>query len=95
MFGSKGSDSGDMPKHIQEIDHIVCIAEREIRVVLVSVYGMGGSFREKALALGINRMTLKRRLERAEWHVNAALDGFVPVEVHSVAACKLSSPRRI
>ena len=88
LFGSKGADPGDMPKHIQEIDHIVCVADKEIRIILVSVYGMGGSFREKALTLGVDRMTLKRRLERAEWHVNAVLDGFEPAAVHSVTACK-------
>ena len=81
IFGSPGDGLGDMPKHIQEVDVIVCRAEPESRVVLINVYGMGGSFREKALALGIDRRTLKRRLERAEWYVNTTLDGYAPPNV--------------
>ena len=81
LFGSRGDGLGEMPQHIQEIDIIVCRAEAEDRIVLIKVYGMGGSFREKALALGVDRRTLKRRLDRAEWYVNCVLDGYAPANV--------------
>lgn len=78
LFGAKGRESNEMPRHIEEIDRIVCRAETESRVVLVNFYGRGGSLREKAKVLQIDRMTLRRRLDRAEWYVNSVLDGFEP-----------------
>lgn len=74
LFGVGGTDCLEMPKHIQEVDVIVCRAERPHRGVLVQVYTRGGSLRDKALVLGIATMTLKNLLERAEYYVNSELD---------------------
>jgi hypothetical protein len=86
LFG-RGGPSGEMPKHIQEVDVVICRAEAQDRCVLIAYYCQGGSFRQKALALEIDRTTLKRRLDRAEWYVNAALDGFEPPKVVSDSEC--------
>ena len=65
--------------HVQDIDVIVCSLEAPLRGVLIQVYTKGGRLSEKARILGIPRQTLKDRLERAEWAVNAVLDGFVDI----------------
>ena len=87
MFGSGHHSGGEMPVAVQEIDIIVCRAEAKDRSVLIAFYGQGGSFRQKALAIGVDRRTLKNRLDRAEWYVNSALDGFVPTIVESASEC--------
>ena len=77
MFGSNRSQVGEIPKYIQEIDVIVCRLEVILRSALIQVYTRGGHLSEKARVLGIPRQTLKDRLERAEYEVNAILDGVV------------------
>jgi hypothetical protein len=74
MFGRGGAIAGEMPVHIQEIDHIVCTARPELRIVLIKVYAAGGTMSDKAIELGLNRITLKRRCERAEYYVHSRLD---------------------
>jgi len=63
-----------MPPHIQEIDHIVCTAPKDIRIVLIKFYGTAGTYYEKAIALGIDKRTLKRRIDRADYYVHSRLD---------------------
>jgi hypothetical protein len=75
IFGSNKSPIGEIPAHIQEIDVIVCRLEPILRSALIQVYTKGGRLSVKARILGIPRQTLKDRLERAEYEVNAILDG--------------------
>lgn len=74
MFGRGPAIMGEMPSHIQEIDHIVCTARPELRSVLIKVYAGGGTMHDKACELGLDRITLKRRCERAEYYVHSRLD---------------------
>lgn len=82
IFGVNRSPIGEIPAHIQEIDVIVCRLEPILRGTLVQVYTKGGNLSGKARILGIARQTLKDRLERAEYAVNAVLDGFVEAIVN-------------
>lgn len=63
-----------MPDYIQEVDHIVCIAPRDIRAVLIKFYGTGGTVQSKAIAMGLDRRSLRRRTDRADWYVHSQLD---------------------
>jgi hypothetical protein len=74
MFGRGAAIAGEMPPQIQEIDHIVCTARPELRIVLIKVYSSGGTMSDKAIELGLDRITLKRRTERAEYYVHSRLD---------------------
>jgi len=74
MFGRGGEDLREMPPHIAEIDHIVCCAPNDIRAVLIKFYGQGGSFADKCIALCLDKKSLRKRVERADYHVNSALD---------------------
>jgi hypothetical protein len=74
MFGRGGEDLREMPSHIAEIDHIVCCAPRDIRAVLIKFYGQGGTFQDKCISLGLDRKSLRRRVDRADYYVNSALD---------------------
>jgi hypothetical protein len=77
IFGGRGGyNSAEMPQHIQEIDHIVCTSPRDIRIILIKFYGSTGTFQDKAIALGLNRLELRRRVERADYYANSRLDGF-------------------
>lgn len=84
IFGSNNSKTGEIPTHIQEIDVIVCRLGIILRAVLIQVYTRGGRLSEKARVLGVPRQTLKDRLERAEYEVNAILDGIVESSVQPV-----------
>jgi len=75
MFGRGAQDLREMPPHIQEIDHIVCIASPEVRAMLIKFYSSAGSYQEKADALGLDRRNFRRRLDRADYYVNSILDG--------------------
>lgn len=63
-----------MPAHIAEVDHIVCCAPPDMRIVLIKFYGLKGTYYEKALALGVDKRTLKRRIDRADYYVHSILD---------------------
>jgi hypothetical protein len=76
MFGRGGRPNEAMPEHIQEIDHIVCIAPGEIRIVLIKFYGSSGTYAEKAQELGLDQRTFKRRIDRADYFVHSSLDYF-------------------
>lgn len=75
MFGRGAQDLREMPPHIAQVDHIVCCATPEIRATLIKFYGTAGTYLEKAEALGIDRHTFKRRIDRADYYVHAELDG--------------------
>lgn len=83
MFGRGAQNLTEMPPHIQEIDHLICIAPPDIRAVLIKFYTAGGTIEDKAISLGIARRTLMRRVDRADWYVNSALDSAPVKEVHS------------
>lgn len=94
LFGFGGTDTMEMPAHIQEVDIIVCRAEPVHRGALIQVYTKGGSLRNKALVLGIPTMTLKRRLESAEWYVNSVLDRVVQDSIQRRENA-ISAPQRV
>jgi hypothetical protein len=75
MFGRGAQDLREMPTHIQEIDHIVCIAPKDIRVMLIKFYCTTGSYHDKAVSLGLDRRNFRRRLDRADYFVNSIIDG--------------------
>lgn len=75
MWGRGAQDLREMPPHIQEIDHIVCIAPRDIRAMLIKFYCTQGSYKDKAQAMGLDRRNFRRRLDRADYFVNSILDG--------------------
>lgn len=93
LFGVGGTDSMEMPAHISEVDVIVCRAEPEHRGALVQVYTRGGSLRDKALVLGLPTMTLRYRLERAEYYVNSELDNLVRNVLQSHENAYFALPR--
>ncbi len=74
MFGRGAQSLMEMPPHIAQIDHIVCVSPPDIRIVIIKFYGTGGTFDDKALLLGMTRRELRNKIERAEWHVNSELD---------------------
>jgi hypothetical protein len=76
IFNGRGAqDLREMPAHIAEIDHIVCCAPADMRIVLIKFYGLRGyTYYEKATALGIDKRTLKRRIDRADYYVHSILD---------------------
>lgn len=74
MFGRGAQDLREMPAHIAEMDHIVCTAPPDMRIVLIKFYGTGGTFQDKAIALGYDRRTMRQKIERAEYYVNSRLD---------------------
>lgn len=82
LFGRGGHD-GEMPAHIQEVDIIICRADPIDRAILIKFYvnAPKGSMRERARAMRMDRRTLKRKLDRAEWYVNSVLDAYVPNNV--------------
>jgi hypothetical protein len=81
MFGRGAQDLREMPPHISEIDHIICIAPRDIRAILIKFYGQGGTIQDKAISAGMDRRTFRRRVERGEWFVNSELDR-LPAKTH-------------
>lgn len=93
LFGVGGTESMEMPEHIQEVDIIVCRADHEHRGALVQVYTRGGSLRDKALVLGLATSTLAYRLERAEYYVNSELDSLVQNVLQSRENAIFTLPR--
>jgi hypothetical protein len=83
MFGRGAQNLTEMPPHIQEIDHIICVSPPDIRATLIKFYTAGGTIEDKAISLGISRRSLMRRVDRADWYVNSALDTLPVKEVHS------------
>lgn len=80
MFGRGAQDLREMPDYIAEVDHIVCIAPPDMRVILIKFYGTGGTITDKALSLGLDRRTMMRRVDRADYFVHSILDA-VPEKV--------------
>lgn len=74
MFGRGAQDLREMPPHISEIDHIICTSPADIRAILIKFYTSSGSLQDKAIALGFDRKSLRRKIERAEYYVNSRLD---------------------
>jgi hypothetical protein len=74
MNGRGAQDLREMPDYIAEVDHIVCVAPRDIRIILIKFYGTGGTVQDKAIALGLDRRSLRRRTDRADWYVHSQLD---------------------
>lgn len=74
MWGRGAQDLREMPPHIQEIDHIICCAPGDIRIILIKFYSTGGTYYDKALALGLDKRTFKRRIDRADYYVHSNLD---------------------
>ena len=83
MFGRGGRPNDQMPAHIQQIDHIVCISPPDIRIVLIKFYGTSGSYADKAFILGVDVRTLKRRIDRADYFVHSQLDGIPQKSAYS------------
>jgi hypothetical protein len=79
LFGRGAQNLLEMPPHIQEVDHEVCIAPPDIRATLIKFYTQSGTLQDKAIAFGLDRRTMMRRVEKAEWHMNSALDS-LPTE---------------
>ena len=75
MNGRGAQDLREMPPHIQEVDHIICTCPPDIRAILIKFYTSGGSYYDKAVALGLDKRTFKRRLDRADYYVHSRLDG--------------------
>jgi hypothetical protein len=87
IFEGRGAqDLRELPPHIAEIDHIVCCAPREMRITLIKFYGTAGTYYEKAVALGVDRRTLKRRIDRADYYVHSVLDRIPQKEYLTVQA---------
>jgi len=74
MNRSGAQDLREMPPHIAEIDHIICCAPRDIRAILIKFYSTFGSYYEKAVALGLDKRTFKKRIDRADYYVHSNLD---------------------
>jgi len=75
IFSVRGAqDLREMPGYIAEVDHIVCCAPRDIRIILIKFYGTNGTVQDKAIALGLDRRSLRRRTDRADWYVHSELD---------------------
>lgn len=75
IFGVRGAqDLRHMPAHIQEIDLIIIQAPKDIRGTLIKFYSIRGTFIDKAISFGLDKLSLRRRIERAEYYVNQALD---------------------
>jgi hypothetical protein len=74
MFGRGAQDLREMPPHIQQIDHIICIAPPDIRHALIKFYGTGGTFQDKAISFGLDRKSLRRKIDRADYYVHSTLD---------------------
>jgi hypothetical protein len=88
MFGRGAQRAEYMPPHIEEIDHIICTTPKDMKIILIKFYTTGGTVQDKAIVLGMDRHTLRRRLDRSEWYVNSRLDGFVEFEPIAPAAPK-------
>lgn len=83
IFGVRGAqDLRELPPHIAEVDHIVCCAPPDIRRVLINFYGRGGTVQDKAIAMGLDRRSLRRRTDRADWYVHSQFDA-APVQAYS------------
>lgn len=63
-----------MPPYIQEIDHIIITSPADIRHLLIKFYTINVPFYEKAIHLGLDKRSLRRRIERAEYYVHSRLD---------------------
>ncbi|HEX4605383.1 MAG TPA: hypothetical protein VH724_15390 [Candidatus Angelobacter sp.] len=74
MFGRGSQSLTYMPDHIQEIDHIICTSPPDIRAILIKFYTQGGTIQDKAISIGLDRRTLMRRVDRADWYVHSRLD---------------------
>jgi hypothetical protein len=74
MFGRGAQDLREMPPHIAEIDHIICCAPPDIRHLLIKFYGTAGTFTDKSIVLGLDKKTLRRRVDRADYYVHSSLD---------------------
>lgn len=83
MFGRGAQDLREMPEHIAEMDHIVCCAPSDIRIIIIKFYGSGGSFQDKCIILGFDRRTLRRRVDRADYYVNSQLDRLPEKDINS------------
>jgi hypothetical protein len=84
MFGRGAQNLTEMPPHIQQVDHIICISPPDIRAVLIRFYTTGGTIQDKAISFGLDRRTLMRRVDRADWYVHSCLD-MLPMESASSA----------
>ena len=65
-IGRGGVPSDEMPPIIAEVDHVVCIAPADQRIVLIVAYAHTGPVKDKAMRLRLSRWQFRRRLERAE-----------------------------
>jgi hypothetical protein len=91
IFNGRGAqDLRELPQHIAEVDHIVCTSQPEIRITLIKFYGTRGTYYEKAIALGVDKRTLKRRIDRADYYVHSILDR-LPQKDYQVAQATPSS----
>ena len=97
MNGRGAQDLRELPPHIQEIDHIVCTCPPDIRAILIKFYTSSGSYLDKAQAMGLDKRTFKRRLDRADYYVNSRLDGFSqePYKTHQNAPTRRQAPREL
>jgi hypothetical protein len=93
--GRGGRDLRELPAHIAEVDHLVCCAPPDIRIVLIKFYGTGGSYYEKAQALGIDKRTLKRRIDRADYYAHSILDAIPQQSVYQTHDGHISPPAHI
>jgi hypothetical protein len=64
--GRGGTPSDEMPPAIAEVDHLICRAPPECKIVLIVYYAQSGQLQEKAQRLGLSRWQFRRRLERGE-----------------------------
>jgi hypothetical protein len=93
MFGRGAQDLREMPEHIQEVDHIVCISPGDVRVILIKFYSSGGTYAEKAISLGIETRDFKRRIDRADYYVHSLLDG-IPKKAQISSRMRFSTATR-
>jgi hypothetical protein len=55
-----------MPSHLEEIDHIVCIAPQPEKLVLIVCYTQHGTVREKAARVDMSPSQFNTLRERGE-----------------------------
>lgn len=65
-MGRGGASESEMPPDIAEVDHLVCIAPKAERKVLIVHYTQRGTIAHKASRCGVDPRSFRRRLEQAE-----------------------------
>jgi len=64
--GRGGVPNYEMPYDIAEVDHAICIAPTQQKIVLIVYYSQQGIVSEKAQRLGLSRHQFRHRLSAGE-----------------------------